>query len=170
MMSSSRPLIICWVIFSGTVQKPMGTTRAALQRIPGCEEADLFYRIAHDWELDYIDAPLTVWRVHGGNTTFRKFGQFADETLRILEKHRRLYPGYDAEHADLVALLGRRAAFQKAVALWRVGRNAEAREAVRPWRASSPKYRLFWAATYLPGSCFDLAARAYFALPAFLRR
>ena len=135
-----------------------------------CEEADLFYRVAHDWELDYIDEPLTVWRVHGGNTTFRKFGQFADETLRILDKHRRLYPGYDAEHADLVALLTRRAAFQKAVALWREGRNAEAREAVRPWRASSPKYRLFWAASYLPGSCFDLAARAYFALPAFLRR
>ena len=135
-----------------------------------CEEADLFYRVAHDWELDFIDEPLTVWRVHGGNTTFRKFGQFADETLRILEKHRRLYPGYDAEHADLVALLTRRAAFQKAVALWREGRNAEAREAVRPWRTSSPKYRLFWAASYLPGSCFDLAARAYFALPAFLRR
>lgn len=135
-----------------------------------CEEADLFYRVAHDWELDYIDEPLTVWRVHGGNTTFRKFGQFADETLRILEKHRQLYPGYDAEHADLVGLLTRRAAFQKAVALWREGRNAEARETVRPWRSSSPKYRLFWAASYLPGSCFDLAARAYFALPAFLRR
>lgn len=135
-----------------------------------CEEADLFYRIAHDWKLDHIDEPLTIWRVHGGNTTFRKFGQFADETLRILEKHRRLYPGYDADHAELVALLTRRAAFQKGVALWREGRNAEAREAVRPWRASSPKYRLFWAASYLPGSCFDLAARAYFALPAFLRR
>lgn len=135
-----------------------------------CEEADLFYRIAHDWKLDYIDEPLTIWRVHGGNTTFRKFGQFADETLRILEKHRRLYAGYDSEHGELAALLARRAAFQKAVALWREGRNAEAREAVRPWRASSPKYRLFWFASYLPGACFDLAARIYFALPTFLRR
>lgn len=135
-----------------------------------CEEADLFYRIAHDWKLDYIDEPLTIWRVHGGNTTFRKFGQFADETLRILEKHRDLYAGYDAEHGDLAALLTRRAAFQKAVALWREGRNAEARDAVRPWRNSSLKYRLFWAASYLPGACFDLAARVYFSLPAFLRR
>lgn len=135
-----------------------------------CEEADLFYRIAHDWELDFIDEPLTIWRVHGGNTTFRKFGQFADETLRILDKHRRLYPGYDAEHADLVALLSRRAAFQKAVALWREGRGASARATLRPWRAHSPKYRLFWLASYLPGQCFDLAARLYFALPAALRR
>lgn len=135
-----------------------------------CEEADVFYRIAHDWELDFVDEPLTLWRVHGANTTFRKFGQFADETLRILDKHRRLYPGYDAEHADLVALLTRRAAFQKAVALWREGRNAEARACIAPWRDSSRKHRLFWWASFLPGSLFDLAARAYFALPSGLRR
>lgn len=135
-----------------------------------CEEADVFYRVAHDWELDFVDEPLTRWRVHGGNTTFRKFGQFADETLRILAKHRALYPGYDAEHADLVALLTRRAAFQKAVALWREGNNAAAREAVRPWRGDGLKFRLFWWASHLPGACFDLAARLYFALPAGLRK
>ena len=55
------------------------------QSLNVCEEADVFYRIAHDWELDHVDEPLTLWRVHGANTTFRKFGQFADETLRILE-------------------------------------------------------------------------------------
>ena len=117
-----------------------------------------------------MDAPLTLWRVHGANTTFRKFGQFADETLRILKKHRRLYPGYDADYADLVSLLNRRAAFQKAVDLWRQGHNAEARRVLRPWRAAGRKYQLFWWASYLPGACFDLAARLYFALPAALRR
>ena len=81
-----------------------------------CEEADVFYRIAKNWELDYVDAPLTRWRVHDVNTTFRKFGQFADETKRILNKHRRLYSGYEREYPDLVELLTRRAAFQKAVA------------------------------------------------------
>lgn len=140
------------------------------QSLNVCEEADVFYRIAHDWELDFVDEPLTLWRVHGGNTTFRKFGQFADETLRILEKHRALYPGYDQEYSGLVTLMTRRAAFQKAVALWREGRNAEAREAVRPWRRSGLKYRLFWWASFLPGVFFDWAARLYFALPADLRR
>lgn len=135
-----------------------------------CEEADVFYRIAHGWELDHVDEPLTVWRVHGSNTTFRKFGQFADETLRILDKHRSLYPGYDQEHADLVVLLTRRAAFQKAVALWREGRNAEARQAIAPWRHSGKKYQMFWWASFFPGIFFDFAARLYFALPASLRR
>lgn len=134
-----------------------------------CEEADLFYRIAHDWELDYVPAPLTRWRVHGTNTTFRKFGQFAEETLRILEKHRQLYPGYDETYADLATLLARRAAFQRGVALWREGHNAAARAAVAAC-PPSPKLRLFRWATYLPGGCFDSLARLYFALPAFLRR
>ena len=135
-----------------------------------CEEADVFYRVAHDWKLDYVDAPLTIWRVHGGNTTFRKFGQFADETLRILDKHRALYPGYDETWPDLVQLLRQRAAFQKAVSLWREGRGGQAREALRPWRNSCRKHRLFWLASYLPGVCFDTAARIYFALPQLLRR
>ena len=140
------------------------------QSLNVCEEADVFYRIAHDWQLDHVDEPLTLWRVHGGNTTFRKFSQFADETLRILEKHRSLYPGYDLEYADIVELMTRRAGFQKAVALWREGHNSAARDIIRPWRNSGLKYRLFWFASYLPGIFFDIAARLYFALPASLRQ
>ena len=135
-----------------------------------CEEADLFYRIAHDWELAHVDAPLTLWRVHGLNTTFRKFSQFAEETLRILEKHCRIYPGYEEEHADLVELLSRRAAFQHAVALWREGKGWQAREVLAPFGFTSLKYRLFRLASFLPPACFDLAARLYFALPSLLRR
>ena len=134
-----------------------------------CEEADVFYRIAKTWELDHVDEPLTRWRVHGVNTTFRKFGQFADETLRILDKHRRLYPGYDRDYPDLVGILTRRAAFQKAVALWREGSGAEARRLVAPY-VSSPKIRLFWLASWLPGSLFDPLSQLYFKLPGFLRK
>lgn len=134
-----------------------------------CEEADVFYRIAKTWELDHVDEPLTRWRVHGVNTTFRKFGQFADETLRILDKHRKLYPGYDRDYPDLVGILTRRAAFQKAVALWREGSGAEARRLVAPY-VSSPKIRLFWLASWLPGSLFDPLSQLYFKLPGFLRK
>lgn len=134
-----------------------------------CEEADVFYRIAKTWELDHVDEPLTRWRVHGVNTTFRKFGQFADETLRILDKHRRLYPGYEEAYPDLVVLLTRRAAFQKAVALWREGKGKEARALARPY-ADSPKVRLFLLASWLPGSLFDPLSQLYFKLPGFLRK
>ena len=140
------------------------------ERLSLCEEADLFYRIAHDWELDYVDAPLTRWRVHGANTTFTKFGRFAQETLYILDKHRRIYPAYEEEYGELVALLTRRAAFQRGVALWREGRGAEARAAVAPYAGGSLKFRLFQAASYLPGGLFEILARLYFVLPSRLRR
>lgn len=135
-----------------------------------CEEADVFYRIAHDWACDYVDEVLTVWRVHGANTTFRKFGQFADETLRILAKHRKLYPGYDRDHAETVSLLASRAAFQRAVAHWRDGESRLARQTIAPHIYKSPKYRLFWWATWLPGGMFDTVASIYFSLPAWLRK
>lgn len=134
-----------------------------------CEEADLFYRIAHDWELDHVANALTRWRVHGNNTTFRKFGQFADETLRILDKHRALYPDYDTRYADVVALLTQRATFQRAVSLWREGHGAHARAALAPYPHSC-KFTLFRLATFLPSSLFDTLARLYFALPKALRR
>lgn len=135
-----------------------------------CEEADVFYRIAWDWELDHVDAPLARWRVHGGSTTFRKFARFADETEAILAKHLRIYRDYERDYADLVTLLRRRAAFQRGVALWRAGRGAEARAAIAPHAGSSLKFRLFRMVSFLPGRMFDVLSRAYFALPPFMRR
>lgn len=129
------------------------------------EEADVFYRIAHDWELDYVDAPYTVWRVHGSNTTIRKFAQFARETRYILEKHRKLYPGYDREHAALVDLLTVRSAFEESVALWQNGQGADARRVLAPYRNRCRKHQIFWFASYLPSSLFTLGAKIYFSLP-----
>ncbi len=137
------------------------------------EEADLFYRIAHDWELDYVDAPLTSWRVHGTNTTFAKFEQFAVETRQILAKLEKLYPGLPEEYPDLIPLLERRAVFQTAVALWRQGKNRAARQEISPHLFSGGggvKFLAFWLLSWLPGSAFDALARVYLKLPKFLRR
>ena len=134
------------------------------------EEADLFYRIAYNWELDYVNAPLTRWRVHESNTTFKKYHQFADETRLILRKHLELYPGYAEKYPQLISLLTRRAAFQKGVALWRDGYAKAARKELSPWVAGSAKFMVFWLATWLPGKSFDKLARIYQVLPKFLRR
>ena len=137
------------------------------------EEADLFYRIAHDWELDYVDAPLTSWRVHGANTTFAKFEQFAVETRQILAKLEKLYPGLPEEYPGLIPLLERRAAFQTAVALWRQGKNGAARKEISPYLfggGGGVKFLAFWLLSWLPGSAFDALARVYLKLPKFLRR
>lgn len=161
-----------WISMSSAMLR-----RSALERLEEwfdptlsmSEEADLFYRIAKDWDLDFVDEPLTRWRVHGVNSTFRHFDRFAEETRLILEKHRRLYPGYDHLYPDVAALLTRRAAFQQAVAWWKQGRGKDARNLLTPY-TSSLKVRAFRLLSYFPGSCFEPLARLYFALPRALRR
>lgn len=133
------------------------------------EEADLFYRIAHDWELDYVHEVLTGWRVHNANNTFSRIGEFGDETRRILQKHERLYPHYAEEYPDIVALLSRRAAFQSAVGMWRDGNGAMARREIAGY-PQTPKFQAFWFISWLPGSLFNMAAKAYQFLPAIFRR
>lgn len=130
-----------------------------------CEEADLFYRIAYDFKIDYVNAPLTLWRTHGTNTTFRKFGQFAQETRAILAKHKRIFPHYEQEYGELIKALECRADFQEGVALWRAGQNGNARKLIAPHLAQSRKLQLFWLVSFLPGSLFDFFAKLYFALP-----
>lgn len=130
-----------------------------------CEEADVFYRIAHDWELDFIDQPLAVWRVHGRNSTFRNFDRFAMETEYILEKHRKLFPDIDERHPEIVAAFSLRATFQKAVSLWKNGNAKAARSLIAPHLRNSKKFRLFWMASFLPGKSFDILAKLYFTRP-----
>lgn len=134
-----------------------------------CEEADVFYRLAHDYALEYVDEPLTVWRVHGDNTTFKKFGRFAEETLVILARLRRMYLDFDVEYSDVALLLNKRASFQRGIALWREGKGREARACLAPWLGDSNKYKLFWLVSFLPGGMFDFASHIYFMLPKGLR-
>ena len=134
------------------------------------EEADVFYRIAHDWELDYVDAPLTWWRVHGHNSTLRRFAEFSRETRYILAKHLQMYPDYAREHADLVALLQERADFEEAVALWQQGEGRKARGLLAPYGMKSRKIAAFRLLSYLPRQTFDVAARIYFGLPKLFSR
>lgn len=135
-----------------------------------CEEADLFYRIAHDFSLDFVDAPLTRWRSHGSSTTFQKFGQFATETRLILSKLEGLYPTLSEAYPDVVATMLRRADFQEALSQWRNGQNARARQLISPHLGAGTKYRIFWWTSFLPGGAFDALARLYFSLPKALRR
>lgn len=134
-----------------------------------CEEADVFYRLALGWELDAVDEPLTRWRVHSVNTTFNKFDGFGDETAHILNKLRRMCPDFDEKYAELSRMLSSRALFQQAIALWHMGNGKAARRRLQGCDPSH-KVTLFWLLSFLPGTCFDVAARLYFLLPSCLRK
>lgn len=140
------------------------------ERFSLCEEADVFYRVALNWEIDFAPEPLTIWRTHASNTTFRKFSGFGEETSQILAKLRLLEPQFDKKHSRAAQVLEERASFLKAVALWRDGDGSAARKLIAPGLKNSRKRQIFWLASFLPGSLFDPLARLWFALPAKFRK
>ena len=133
-----------------------------------CEEADVFYRIAKTWELDHVDEALTRWRVHGVNTTFRKFGRVADQLCASSTSTAASIRADDAEYPDLAVLLTRRAAFQKAVAL--CGREGERSLCLSGTLCGFAQGAPFPAGFASARKPLHPLSQLYFKLPGFLRR
>lgn len=49
------------------------------------EEFDVFLKVARKYRFDYIDEPLAIYHIHGGNTIIAKSQRFMEESFRILD-------------------------------------------------------------------------------------
>jgi glycosyltransferase involved in cell wall biosynthesis len=110
---------------------------------------DLFRRIAHDWECDYVDEPLACYRMHAGSSSSRHHRQAATELQLSIDKFRRLYPGIDSSFAREMAFLEAMVAFQRGKSLWRDRRGRDARREFS-CHLQKPKMLLAWLASWLP--------------------
>lgn len=63
------------------------------------EEADLFRRIAHRWEVAGVPQVLAKWRVHASSWTFRHPHLLREETELMLADYRRRFADFDAAYA-----------------------------------------------------------------------
>jgi hypothetical protein len=67
--------------------------RRAIENVGGFDEDltsienwDLWIRIAREWAVDYVDEPLTLYRVHAGNRS-GNVGLRRKNIFRVLAKH-----------------------------------------------------------------------------------
>lgn len=122
---------------------------------------DLFRRIAHGWECDYIDEPLAFYRVHNASSSTRNHSRAADELTITLEKLRNLFPEMDSAYAGDVASLRRMIAYQKGKSFWRDGYGSSARtEFGKYWKDG--RMALAYLASFLP---FSVLERVWWAIP-----
>jgi glycosyltransferase involved in cell wall biosynthesis len=132
-------------------------------RLRVAEEKDLFLRLAHGWELDYVDEPLAKWRVHPESHTYRNFDRFGVENAMILDKLRRLEAGFDDLYAAEVESFQRKIAWQCALSEWRAGRASRCRELLRPYLLTAPKFAAAYALSALGPRAFDRMSALYYA-------
>lgn len=112
---------------------------------------DLFRRIAHDWECDYVDEPLAIYRIHAKSSSTRNHLRAADELRQSIDKFRSVFPTIDADYPEEMAYLEAMVAYQRGKSLWREGRGSQARvEFGCHWR--TPKMAAAWLASWLPYS------------------
>jgi glycosyltransferase involved in cell wall biosynthesis len=130
---------------------------------------DLFRRIAHDWECDYVDEPLACYRIHAKSSSSRNYVRAAGELQLSIDKFRRLFPEIDSHFAHEMALLEAMVAFQRGKSLWRDKRGRDARKEFA-CHLKYTKVSLAWLCSWLPYTVVDCLLNQAWSLKARTHR
>ena len=133
------------------------------ERFHACEEAELFLRIAKEYEIDYVDEVLTKRRLHESNASYSLMGAIAKENGLILCKFKAIYADFEQEYSVEIAAIQKKILFQTSIELWRTGDPRGARSMLRGY-LKEKKFLLFFFATFLPRRLFPTLFRLYLRL------
>lgn len=125
------------------------------------EETDLFTRIAHDWDFDYVDAPLAKYRLHKDSWTWNNQELLSQEMDVMVEKLCRVFPDCEAQYPDDIARLRARAQYHRALVDWQGGRSSAVRKRLRPHLTTDRRLFVPFVLSFLP---YEVYMRIYLTL------
>lgn len=76
-------------------------------------DAEMFIRMSYYWELDYVNEPLGIWRVHSGSLSFKNQQGFYQETELMILKYEEIIPNFKIKHQKQIKEL------KEQVAIWK---------------------------------------------------
>jgi glycosyltransferase involved in cell wall biosynthesis len=112
------------------------------------EEYDLFLRIAHRWQVDYVDDPLTVLRIHSESVTQKRYNIMESELNIILEKLGKLIPSFNDIYKKEVAEVLKSTAYTVGIYYYRDHKTKEARKKFFA-HITKPKFFITYLSTFL---------------------
>lgn len=116
------------------------------ERFNMVEEGDLFIRIAYSWEFDYVDEPLSKWRIHGSNWSLKIHNElFPAETEMMIEKYKTLYKNFEKDYAKELYLLRAEKDYIYGLSQWEKNNGTKLRQSLKPHIYTHKKHLL----TYL---------------------
>ena len=118
------------------------------------EEYDLFLRIAHKWQLAYVDQVLAKWRVHNNSWTWRRSELFPIERIMMIEKFKSLIPQFEKTYADELIILKNLIRYEEAINLWSKRKNLEARKKIKPLINLGLKWSILHLLMFFPFNFF----------------
>lgn len=98
------------------------------------EEAELFLRMAYQgWEFDYIDEPLSKWRMYPESWSFSKKYLYPKEKELMIEKFSTLFDGFEKKFKRELMLFKSVIEYEYAMLVWEKGNNKEVRKRLYPY-------------------------------------
>lgn len=91
------------------------------------EEYDLFLRIAYKYPIDYIDEPLSKYRIHEKNYSWGKELQAIEEENKAIQHLLDVFPEIEKQHAPSLQKKMDDLDLRRVLLLWKEGKRAEAK-------------------------------------------
>lgn len=92
---------------------------------------DLSVRVADRWKIDYVDAPLSRWRINPDGFTLRNMDRYHDECELLLDKLARSIPDFETRFHDAIVRFRGDLAYKRGCYAWQNDRTGEARSHFR---------------------------------------
>lgn len=112
-------------------------------------DADLFLRIAHDWNVYYIPEITAIYREHGSSGTAKTINKLLAENNYILDKLSKIYKDFFNKYSPEIKLWKNQALLSVIIAKWKYISGAAARKVITE-NLSSGFFLLLYMITFLP--------------------
>lgn len=109
---------------------------------------DLTLRLAHRYEFDFIEEPLSKWRIHEQSGTNKGRTLMPKEGMELIEKLEKNIPDLYDKYGDEIFALTKSTNCQYAMVHWYNNQRALARERLRPY-LKDKTYLITYLMTYL---------------------
>lgn len=114
------------------------------------EEGDLFRRVAYLWKFNYVDEPLSKWRIHGENWSLKRHNEFFPiETEMMIEKYCRIWKNFESEYASELHSLRAEKDYIHGLLLWEKKDRKGLRERIKPYLFTHKKYLIPFLLSFL---------------------
>lgn len=112
-------------------------------------DADLFLRIAHDYEISYVDEPLAKRRMHKESCSYKQKELRHKERKILINKLKELYPSINKDYSSELTLMESQIAYDESLTCWINGEKQKTRHHLQPFLKVDKKFLLPYVLSYL---------------------
>ena len=131
---------------------------------------DLTLRLAYLYEMDFIEEPLSKWRMHEKSGSYQQRFKIPYENMRMIEVLLQWRPDIEENYSREVELFNKAVQYDLALEAWSKGDAARARIFLRPYLSDKKFWVTSMAASVIPFPWYEKIKPRIRAVRLYLKR